>query len=130
MENRNDEASKRKAEDDTIKQAAKKTAITDFFARKDIESSKRKAEDNTIKQAQEARKKRAAAYHKQYEKNRDREFIEKWSRTRDWLTDTSDGMKCSVCIDFAKKAPPKRVNMFLTGCSSYKTESISIHEKR
>jgi hypothetical protein len=37
-----------------------------------------------------------------------------------WLTD---------CIDYSKVFPPKRTLQFISGCSSYKSESVSIHEQ-
>ena len=35
----------------------------------------------------------------------------------------------SECIKFSQKKAPKRKNLFVTGCTSYKSESVTLHEK-
>ena len=81
------------------------------------------------KQTNEERKE----YMKDYEDGkRKRQFDKSWTNDRVWLVDSVDGMKCTTCmlmVSKGKVSVQARKKSFLSGCKSYKLESIVIHEK-
>ena len=65
-------------------------------------------------------------YFKDYDKNkRTRSYQSEWEQGRSWLKDTDNGMVCTICQENGDPS----TNMFITGCRSYKLESVSKHEK-
>ena len=64
-------------------------------------------------------------YYQEYDKSkRARNFNESWTQNRPWLKDTEEGLVCTYCTEFAEI----RTLEFITGCKSYKSDSIKKHE--
>ena len=61
-----------------------------------------------------------------------RVFKDKWRDGRPWLLNTTEGMKCTWCIDhkttLKNRGVLKTIN-FIDGCKANKRESICYHEK-
>ena len=76
------------------------------------------------KSAKRPRKK--ATYFRDYDKNKQtRSYQSEWEQGRSWLKDTDNGMVCTICQENGDPS----TNMFITGCRSYKLDSVSKHEK-
>ncbi len=71
-------------------------------------------------------------YDTKYEKEkRERKFLPKWAIGRDWLQDTESGMKCTLCKKYENTLKQQGIltsTVFIDGCTSYKSETISLHE--
>ena len=72
------------------------------------------------------RKKRKFESNKGYDKDkRARKYLPEWEKGRPWLKYVDDkGMVCTACTKFGKPN-----GMFVTGCTSYKVDSLTKHEK-
>jgi hypothetical protein len=67
-----------------------------------------------------------ATYFRDYDKNKlTRSYQSEWKQGRSWLKDTDNGMVCTICQENGDPS----TNMFITGCTSYKRDSVSKHEK-
>jgi hypothetical protein len=67
-----------------------------------------------------------ATYFRDYDKNkRTRSCQSEWEQGRSWLKDTDNEMVCTICQENGDPS----TNMFITGCTSYKLDSFSKHEK-
>ena len=113
--------SARKTQDDSAATSARQTqddpAATSARETQDDPTAASARETHDDPTAASALKK---AYFKKYDKERERKFDKRWTYCRDWLFNTEDGMKCKICMTYAKTCPPKRKNRFLTGCDTYK----------
>ena len=67
-------------------------------------------------------------YNKEYEKKRSRQFNASWTKDRPWLKDTDHGMICDYCVQYEKDGR-QRSSLFITGNTSYKLETVKIHEQ-
>ena len=68
---------------------------------------------------------------KEYEKKRERVYLQKWERGRDWLKNTDQGMVCTYCQESTSVLRQMRMHLskqFISGCPSYRVESIVSHE--
>ena len=75
---------------------------------------KRKTEDKTL-------------YYSEYESSkRVRSYFTEWEKDRLWLNLTDDGMVCLTCEANGNKT---FMNQFISGCVSYKLDSIQKHQK-
>lgn len=66
------------------------------------------------------------------EKTRTRKFSSKWQVGRPWLRNEEKGMICEWCTEHRQALETQNVltsTKFIDGCTSYKAESISYHEK-
>ena len=67
------------------------------------------------------------AYYKEYEASkRSRTYLKEWEKGRSWLHDTDDGMICLICKEFGDQ---NVMNQFISGCVSYKLDSVQKHQK-
>ena len=74
---------------------------------------KRKTEDKT-------------PYYSEYESSkRARSYSTEWKKDRLWLKLTDDGMVCLACKAHGDKTV---MNQFISGCVSYKLDSIQKHQ--
>ena len=66
--------------------------------------------------------KEKATYFRDYDKNKQtRSYQSEWEQGRSWLKDTDNGMVCTICQENGDPS----TNMFITGCTSYKLDSVS-----
>ena len=65
-------------------------------------------------------------YFKEYEKKRQRSYCPEWEKSYPWLQDSQNGMVCTICTQFCDD---RKGNSFITGCQSYKVDSVAKHEK-
>ena len=66
-------------------------------------------------------------YYKEYEASkRSRTYLKEWEKGRSWLINTDDGIICSICKEFGDK---NVMNQFISGCVSYKLDSVQKHQK-
>jgi hypothetical protein len=49
-----------------------------------------------------------------------------WEKFYDWLKVSPNGMLCTVCTEYCDD---RKGNSFITGCTSYKVDSVSKHQK-
>jgi hypothetical protein len=73
---------------------------------------KRKTEDKTL-------------YYSEYESSKRVRVILKLEKNRPWLKLTDDGMACLTCQAHGNKTV---INQFISGCVSYKLDSIQKHQ--
>ena len=68
-----------------------------------------------------------ADYHRDYDKTkRVRSYHSEWEQDRPWLSNSPEkGMVCSVCQKYGDPTS----NTFVSGCNSYKLDSVTKHEK-
>ena len=78
----------------------------------------------TEKPKQSAAEKRK--YYGDYDKNkRTRKYNSEWEKGRPWLKDSENGLICTVCTEFSDD----KIQNFVSGCNSYKLDSVIKHEK-
>lgn len=66
-------------------------------------------------------------YHDNYDKTkRQRKFLTAWTINREWLADSEKGMICTYCKQIPTCTTGSR--LFVTGCTSYKLDSVTKHE--
>ena len=66
-------------------------------------------------------------YYSEYESSkRVRSYSTEWEKDRPWLKLTDDGMVCPTCQAHGDKTV---MNQFISGCVSYKLDSIQKHQK-
>ena len=53
-----------------------------------------------------------------------KKYLPEWEKGRPWLKYVDKGMVCTVCNEFGEPN-----GMFVTGCISYKVDSLTKHEK-
>ena len=66
------------------------------------------------------------------EKTRTRKFSSKWQVGRPWLRNEEKGMFCEWCTEHRQALETQNIltsTKFIDGCTNYKAESISYHEK-
>jgi hypothetical protein len=65
-------------------------------------------------------------YYKGYDKDKSaRKYLPEWEKGRPWLKYVDDkGMVCTARTEFGELN-----GMFVTGCTSYKVDSLTKHEK-
>ncbi|KAG1649403.1 Zinc finger protein 862 [Nymphon striatum] len=89
--------------------------------------------DSNAKPQSESPEAKKCQYDKQYDKTkRVRKFLPKWQIGRPWLIDSAAGMVCKLCTDNKDALSRQgllKSRTFISGCVSYKAESISLHEK-
>jgi len=75
---------------------------------------KRKTEDKTL------------CYSEYESSKRMRSYSTEWEKDRPWLKLSDDGMVCLTCQAHGDKTV---MNQFISGCVSYKLDSIQKHQK-
>ena len=61
----------------------------------------------------------SCSVHKSSKKaKKERTFDPNWQKTRPWLENTPDGMKCNLCLKYNKD------NKFTQGCKNFKTTTL------
>ena len=91
--------------------ASKQTQLSKFFTNFPNKADKRKSQ---------------AENKKEYEKKRVRGWVDSWSETFPGLKDTEQGLVCGACAKYKSKAGD---TVFVTGCKSYRIDTIHAHFK-